>query len=135
MTRESKKERETERQGALEHLREALPPGSKVYTSVYHVSRSGMYRLIRVYMASDGTIVDITGWVARAVGLKMDHKRRGIGMSGCGTDMGFQVVYLLGRILYPDGGPLESSVREYQERRAGAAKEKNGGYLLKHNDL
>lgn len=41
--------RETERQEAIQHLRELIKPGDKVYTVLRHVSRSGMTRGIDVY--------------------------------------------------------------------------------------
>lgn len=53
------------------------------------------------------------GWLAaKAMGDEMDRERPGIRVSGCGMDMGFHLVYNLGRTLYPEGfAPSDSGIR------------------------
>ena len=106
MPRETKAQA-AERLEAIEYLRGILPPGSTVYTVLRHVSRSGMYRSIDLYVLD----VDehghpgrrwISSYAARACGWKLD-KRDAIGAGGCGMDMGFHLVSTLSRVLYPDG--------------------------------
>lgn len=46
--------------------------------------------------------------VAKALGMSYDDKREGIKTSGCGMDMGFHLVYQLGRVLFPQGFGEES---------------------------
>jgi len=87
---------------AQDKLREWLRPGTTVYTSLDHVSRSGMSRRISAHIVQDGEIVDITWLVSRAGAGKL-HRDGGIVMGGCGMDMGFALVYNLGRTLYPNG--------------------------------
>lgn len=81
----------------------ALKPGDKIYTSVSHVSQSGMLRRVRVFIVDDGEIRDITGQVARAIDHNLNNQ--GIKMVGCGYDVTFEIVYSLGRVLFPSGSP------------------------------
>jgi len=85
-----------------------------VYTIVTHVSKSGMFRLIRAYMMHKGKPLDITPEVGNALGWGNDE-RWGVPVSGCGMDMTFHMVYTLSQRLYPD-----------KER---------GGYILKNAHL
>ena len=95
---------------ALTTLRDKLTPGRTVYTNVTHVSRSGMSRSIEVYLAEGrDNLTDITWQVARATNARLDPHHGGIIMGGCGMDMGFALVYNLGRTLYPNGVPCTGS--------------------------
>lgn len=94
---------------ARARLRELLPPGSTVYTSLRHVSRSGMYRSIAVYaiVPTDNTPAHPTGsepqWITGYVAAVLDERideRDGLAVTGCGMDMGFHVVYNLAWALY-----------------------------------
>ena len=131
------KAQKAERDEAVAKLREMLPPGSKVQTIVRHVSSSGMTRHISLVVArvEDGqpTVHDITWLVGKALDYRRNQKDGGLVVSGCGMDMGFAVVYDLGRKLYPDGGPLSATggIRRMQAEREGVKKETDGGYLLK----
>lgn len=89
-------------------LRAMLTPGTTVHTGLDHVSRSGMSRRISVYIVRDGDITDITWLVAKA-GYGKLHAQGGISMGGCGMDMGFALVYGVGRMLYPNGFPCTGS--------------------------
>jgi len=89
---------------AIETLREILKPGDRVYTILRHVSRSGMMRHISLVIKSDANgIRDISHLAAKA----LDYKRAdngGIKTSGCGMDMGFDLVYNLSMVLFcPEG--------------------------------
>lgn len=126
------KAEKAERGEAIEKLRAMLPPGSKVHTVVRHVSSSGMTRHISCLVSSEDGINDITWLVSRALEYRR-AKDGGLVVSGCGMDMGFHVVYNLGRTLYPKGGPLEATggIRRMQAEREGVKIETDGGYLLK----
>jgi hypothetical protein len=64
------------------------------------------------------------GWLAaRAMGDRYDRDRQGIKIGGCGMDMGFSLVYDLGRTLYPRGFKVNGRGR------------KDGGYALKQEWL
>ena len=89
---------------AIEYLRAELTPGRAVYTKVTHVSRSGMSRSIKCYLAQGrDNLTDITWYVARATSSRVDNNHGGIVIGGCGMDMGYALVYNLGRTLYPEG--------------------------------
>lgn len=95
-----KSEAEAAKVAAIETLREAFPPGSTAKTILRHVSQSGMSRSISVI---DGDCEDVTWYVARALGTSTDHRWGGIKRAGCGMDMGFDLIYNLSSVLYPDG--------------------------------
>ncbi len=97
-TKLSKKEKEE----ICNNLRSFLPPGKKIYGTVIHVSRSGMYRVIRLTITHDDEIVDIS-WMAAKLLQGWDNNHRGCKASGCGMDMVFALIYNLGYVLYPEG--------------------------------
>lgn len=97
-----KQQAENERNEAKEKLRGWLKPGDTVFTILRHVSRSGMMRHISLVANVEGETMDITYWAAKAMGDKLADDG-GIKVGGCGMDMGFSLVYSLGRTLYPDG--------------------------------
>ena len=95
---------------AIDYLRDKLTPGRTVYTKITHVSRSGMSRSIECYLAQGrDNLTDITWEVARATNARLDPRHGGIVMGGCGMDMGYALVYNLGRTLYPNGVPCTRS--------------------------
>jgi len=77
--------------------------GSTIYTTVKHVSRSGMSRTIAAYVVHKGTVHDVSYLVADAIGARFDRDRGGVIMGGCGMDMTFAMVYSLSRSLFPKG--------------------------------
>jgi hypothetical protein len=88
-----------------EFLLKNLPPNTKVYTICRHVSRSGMMRIISLIIIIDGEPYEIS-WHIDKLGLfSRKYPNNGLTVYGCGMDMGFHVVYELGRVLYPDGFP------------------------------
>lgn len=73
--------------------------GNQVYTSLESVSASGMSRRIKCYIAIDNDIINID-WYIQKLGLyKIDQNKGGLKVSGCGSDMGFEVVYNLSSLL------------------------------------
>lgn len=134
-----------ERQEAIKRLLRTVEPGDSVYTLVRHVSKSGMQREISLVAIDRSTIVlpidsrdgiaklgresisTIDYWAARALGYRIG-KHGGIVVGGCGMDMGFHLVYSLGRTLWPDGTAKPHGRRNGQPDR-------DGGYALKHGWL
>lgn len=94
---------------AIERLREWLAPGDKVHCILRHVSSSGMARVIQFVKMVDGNPRYLGRSIAIALGMSYDMKREGIKVEGCGMDMGFQVVYHAGRVLFPDGFGVEGT--------------------------
>ena len=109
-------------------LRTMLKPGDSVYTTVRHVSRSGMMRVIDLYVMQDNEPRRITWLACEATGIAYNRKHEGMRMDGCGMDMCFAAVYELGHALWPQGTPKPHSTRNGQPDRAG-------GYALKKRDL
>jgi hypothetical protein len=85
-----------------EELRKMLKPGDTVYTTLRHVSRSGMYRVINLYIIQDNEPRWISSWAADLLE-GFDNRHEGCKASGCGMDMGFNLVYNLSYTLFPDG--------------------------------
>ena len=90
-------------QEAIERLRGWIKPGDTLYTSVKHVSRSGMMRSIAVYKFEDNEPLWLSYNVAKALGNTFDREREGVKIGGCGMDMGFALVYDLSYTLFKDG--------------------------------
>ena len=122
------------KQEALTHLRKEIGPGQTIYTVLRSVSSSGMTRHIDVYAIEDNRPRFITGYVAAAAGYRHDTKRGGLVATGCGMDMGFDVVYNLGRSLWPDGAAsaIHLADKSYKTGRNGSKEpETDGGYMLR----
>lgn len=123
---------------AIDRLHNLLKPGDIVYTDCKSVSRSGMYRRIRCYIKTDNGIMDISHLVARACEYPLNDK--GLGVSGCGMDMGFAVVYDLCYCMFPDGfdciGPkCPSNDHTNGDRDLKPHLHKSGAYALKQSWL
>lgn len=109
-----------------DRLRDTLEPGQTVYTILRHCSASGMSRRISLAVVNKDLEVQVIDfWAAHAMDDKI-HKDGGIVVNGCGMDMGFALVYNLGRRLWPNGAP------EPHGRRNGEP-DSDGGYALKHS--
>lgn len=93
--------REREQAEAVISLKKLIKPGDTVYTTLRHVSRSGMQRVIDVHIIQDNEPRWIGYTVAKAQECRFDDRKQGIIIGGCGMDMGFEIVYNLGRILFP----------------------------------
>jgi hypothetical protein len=123
-------------------LREMLKPGDTLHTVLRSRARSGMYRTVDVYRLENGKdgkepdLFRLTYWIAKAAGLKYDDKHEAIGISGCGMDVGFEVVYSLGRSLWPNGVPCAGE-RCHSNDHANGDRDRetphthgDGGYAL-----
>lgn len=92
-----------EQQGAIAKLRDLIKPGHKVYCTVKHVSRSGMYRVIDTHLIRDNEPIWISRLAAKAVNIGFDDNYEAVKVNGAGMDMTFWLVYELGSVLFPDG--------------------------------
>lgn len=94
---------------ACAKLREWIKPGDTVYTILRNVSRSGMSRDVSVVLIKrDEHGNEYTlhpNWlVGAAIGARVKQGwNDAIVMRGCGTDMGFEIVYNLAYALWPEG--------------------------------
>lgn len=96
----TKKEKQERINKAVEFLQEHIKEGGTVYTVLTNVSASGMCRRFKVLIQIDGKIVNVSGRVSTALGLRW-HDEGSVAINGCGMDMGFALVndlqYKLGR--------------------------------------
>ena len=85
---------------AIEKLKGMLRERQTVYTVLRHVSASGMSRSIDAYIICDNQPIWLSYWAGKALGYKTDNKRGGLILNGCGTDMGFDLVYNLSATVF-----------------------------------
>lgn len=98
--------KKSEHEEALEYLKEQIKPGDTVYTILRHVSKSGMSRLIDLYLIKGNQPFRITWSTAKTLRVPYDRRYDAIRIGGCGTDVGFSTVYNLGYALFSDGYQL-----------------------------
>lgn len=141
-----KKEKEAKHLEAVAYLRTVLKPGDRVYTVLNRVSSNGMTRHIEVVIPSHDsentpTIHNITWWVGNALGYRRSDKTGGLVVGGCGMDMGFHLVYSLGRVLFRDEGYQcvgrncvhNSHFNEGTDRDGSIFHDGDMGYSLSHS--
>lgn len=119
--RPSAAEKAREKIIARARLAHMLPPGSTVYTSLAHVSRSGMMRKIRALVVDeDGEIVNVSAWVAEALGEPHDSDANAVKVGGSGMDMGFHLINSLCYAIHGSANedmPPVSALRHVPERK------------------
>lgn len=89
----------SEREHAIKQLQEMLDDGDTVFTILRRVSPSGMSRRIDVYLIDENSPQWLSYWASRAIGWTLPEGKSGINVSGCGMDMGFHLVDVLGRTI------------------------------------
>lgn len=89
-----KQEAQREQEQAVTWLNTHLTQ-KKIYCFVMHVSSSGMSRVIKTCVIIENELMDISYYVAKALGWRMDKHGRGVIVNGCGMDMCFHLVYEL----------------------------------------
>lgn len=129
----------SEQEQALLKLQEMIREGDTIYSFLRHryaPGTSGVIRLFLILPDKDRErhvhVNQISSPVANALGWPYEEDRDGIVVEDWGKDMGFQLVYSLGRALFPDGGPVDKSVRNSELK---GIHETDGGYLLHHKWL
>ena len=108
-TASKKAQQEQKAQEAQDFLRLVFSTQERptVWTSLKHVSSSGMSRDITLLTSHEGKILDITWYASHAMhtgSLKERNGSRVIRVGGCGMDMGFHLVYSLSYSLYKGEG-------------------------------
>lgn len=125
----TKSQKDSRRKESLDILHQWLKPGDTVYSVLRHVSTSGMSRRFDFYVIRDNVPRMITGHMSHVLDCRLSSKG-GLVVNGCGMDMGFHMVYNLGRTLYPQGFYLSKD----QHGRNGdtSGRETDGGYAFRH---
>ena len=127
----------TDKQTAIERLHTVLRPGQEVHTVCVSSSKgagSSHYKVLIIDTVELHTgevrprVRDITFWVASACGFRMSDKTGGLLSGGWGLSRSFQVVYSLGRTLWPKGTPEPHGTRNGEPDR-------DGGYALSHRQI
>jgi hypothetical protein len=136
MKQTKKQIHEQEIEQVKNRLREMVKPGDTVYTKLDHVSRSGMYRVITLYVMIDNEPNNIN-WSASQLLEGYDTRHEGCKASGCGMDMGFHLVYNLSYSLFGDGfmclgEKCPSNDHSNGDRDYSPHMHHSGGYALKH---
>lgn len=98
-------QRDEEKEKIKQSLLELFEKNNHVYTVLYHVSRTGMSRRIKLYTIVDNKPIDITYRVAFILDRKFNDDGT-ITITGTGMDVGFEAVYNLSYKLYKDGYKL-----------------------------
>ena len=90
--------KEQQKNEAIERLRTwGVVDGATIYTTLKHVSASGMSRRISCFIVLNGRIECIDYKVSQVLGLREGcYKKGGVTVKGCGMDMGFWLVDALG---------------------------------------
>ena len=118
--------------------------GRVIHSKTNWVSNNGMTRAISFYVCVPMTreeiksnyyngvnpktkIVNIDWFISNILGYKFHRTQQGLSVGGCGMDMHFNVVYNLGRALFPNGDK-----KTITGRNGDKNPETDGGYLL-HN--
>ena len=138
----------TEKGEAIRRLRGWIKPGDLVYTVLRRRSSSGMTRHISVLgiwdKSEEGSrISDFTWNAAKALGCRMDRDTGGLVVGGCRMDMGYHLVYNLGRVLYQDIGfkcigekaRCLSNAHSNGEGYTKGKRHSDAGYSLRHSWL
>ncbi|CAB5144638.1 hypothetical protein UFOVP147_24 [uncultured Caudovirales phage] len=113
---------------ARDTLRAMLKPNDVIYTRLNYCARSGMSRVIDLFVMRDNEPRRITWLACQALGEKYNEQHEGLKMTGCGMDMGFSAVYNLGYALWPNGTTEPHGTRNGEP-------DSNGGYALKQRWL
>lgn len=94
----------------IETLRQWAPKGTRIYTVLRSVARTGMSREIGVvvYDPTEGNFRHIDSMTAHIVGLPLG-KRDGVRVPGCGMDLGFWLVAELAQAIHGDERALTHS--------------------------
>ena len=118
---------------AILELRKLIKAGDTVYTLLKHCSSSGMMRVIDVYVIKKNKPMRLGWTVAKAVNRTYNRRHEGVQVGGCGMDMGFELVYNLGRKLYPQGFKLRKG--QYGRNGDTSGFDRDGGYAFEQKWL
>lgn len=121
-----KAQQEAEKAEALAKLRDLLQAGDTVFTLERYRSVSGVKHCISLFIFRPRIDTGernpephcLDYLASRVLDMRRDNRHGGLVAHGGGTDMSFEIVYNLGRVLFPDG--LDG---------------RDGGYALRHWSL
>lgn len=129
MSDANKAVRDERLQWATKYLRKLCRPGTRIYTLISHVSRSGMTRHVRLFVVSKGRIAEITGPVASVCGNSVARDNYGLKVGGCGFGAGCDTVNSLSFQLHGQKSKGDVPSKYPTAPRPGYYQ---AGYSLKH---
>jgi len=96
---------ENEEEKTKEELKVLIKKAGRIiYTNCEHVSQSGMTRWIDAFVIINNQPIHINHYIAKlGIFERVPRERgRGIVVTGCGADVGFEVVDAIRRAIYPE---------------------------------
>lgn len=133
MNKQQKAERQEARDKAIQYLRSIIKPGDTIFLVCTESSKRGGWSAysVMVPVLADGK-PDIEN-ISRDVAVALDLKRTDDGAvksHGWGLSRSYEIVYSLGRILFPEGFvPAKAGMRGRNGTPA-TALDPDGGYAL-----
>ena len=100
-----------------------------IYTTLEHVSNSGMFRIMGVHAIKNNKPLCLNSLVEKLTGYKRDRHKEGLRVSGCGMNMGFAVVYSFSSAAFPTGFKYRKN--EHHRNGDPSTTDKDGGYALR----
>lgn len=92
----------------LERLKKMIRPNDTIWTDICHFSRSGMKRIVRVFIVTpDCRIQRISYYVSQVTGLGYDANKLGVNVYGCNFGAESKVVEDLSYALFGDTESLQ----------------------------
>lgn len=127
-----------EQADAIAQLSKLLQPGDTVWTTLKHISQSGMYRVIDLYVIKDNEPLRLS-YSAGVLCEGYDKRHEGARATSLGMDAGFALVYNLGYALYPSGVPCVANGCNSNDHRNGVERPEGtcfeGCANILHNNL
>lgn len=84
-------------QDEIAELRALLPVGSEIKTILRHVARSGMMRVVLPTFQGERI-----PYIEEVTQFRYNRNHDGYTVHGCGTDVGFELVYNLSSAIWPE---------------------------------
>lgn len=124
----------------METLKKWVKPGGTLYTILRHRAASGMSRVLDLYVIVDGEPLRLSWSASKVLGWTYNRNHEGILVRGCGLDVGYHLVYSLGRLLFADGftcigDKCPSNDHSNGDRNYEPHKHSDPGYSLRHGWL
>lgn len=85
---------------AVKDIKKIVKKGNTIYTVLRHVSKSGMFRRISCYVIKGNKPLYLDYYISDILSSVKLTDKQGLGVSGCGMDMGFSIVYDLSWALF-----------------------------------
>jgi hypothetical protein len=114
-----------------------------VFAVLTHVNTTGDSRRFKALIPYKGGILDVSRYVASAIGARHNERYGTVVMGGGGMNMAFAMVYGLSRALFPDGFDCPRlkdkeaycPANDHVNGDHDTKRHEDGGYALIHSSL